>query len=33
MSKFEISNILNKNKIDFPEKIEYSNAVKYNVPI
>ena len=33
MSKIQISNILNKSKIDFPEKMKYSNAVKYNVPM
>ena len=33
MSKFEISNIFNKSKIDFPEKMKYSNAVKYNIPM
>ena len=33
MSKIEISNIINKSKIEFPEKMKYSNAVKFNVPM
>lgn len=33
MSKFQISNISNKSKINFPEKMKYSNVVKFNVPM
>jgi hypothetical protein len=33
MNKIKISNISNKSKINFPEKIKYSNAVKYNIPM
>ena len=31
MSKIQISNISNKSKINFPEKMKYSNAVKFNI--
>lgn len=33
MSKIQISNISNKSKINFPEKMKYSNAVKFNIPM